>query len=132
MGNKIRADLVVCTVRMYLNLMFVGFDRSRWIQELDELDRIINENLEQILEQRRILASLDVGREADLIGEFLEELSRRAKCISQIASGCLRDHAANVCGTMQLRRRDYISVILCVRLGLNEAILFRASYGHRH
>lgn len=74
LGNKIRADLVVCTVRMYLNLMFVGFDRSRWIQELDELDRIINENLEQILEQRRILASLDVGREADLIGEFLEEL----------------------------------------------------------
>ena len=59
---------------MYVNLMFVGFDRSRWIQELDELDRIINENLEQILEQRRILASLDVGREADLIGEFLEEL----------------------------------------------------------
>ena len=54
--------------------MFVGFDRSRWIQELDELDRIINENLEQILEQRRILASLDVGGEADLIGEFLEEL----------------------------------------------------------
>ena len=74
MGNKIRADLVVCTVRMYVNLMFVGFDRSRWIQELDELDRIIDENLEQILEQRRILASLDVGREADLIGEFLEEL----------------------------------------------------------
>jgi hypothetical protein len=74
LGNKIRADLVVCTVRMYANLMFVGFDRSRWIQELDELDRIINENLEQILEQRRILASLDVGREADLIGEFLEEL----------------------------------------------------------
>ena len=59
---------------MYVNVMFVGFDRSRWIQELDELDRIINENLEQILEQRRILASLDVGREADLIGEFLEEL----------------------------------------------------------
>ena len=54
--------------------MFVGFDRSRWIQELYELDRIIDENLEQILEQRRILASLDVGREADLIGEFLEEL----------------------------------------------------------
>ena len=74
MGNKIRTDLVVCTVRMYVNLMFVGFDRSRWIQELDELDRIINENLEQILEQRRILGSLDVGREADLIGEFLEEL----------------------------------------------------------
>ena len=74
MGNKIRADLVVCTIRMYVNVMFVGFDRSRWIQELDELDRIINENLEQILEQRRILASLDVGREADLIGEFLEEL----------------------------------------------------------
>jgi hypothetical protein len=59
---------------MYENVMFVGFNRSRWIQELDELDRIIDENLEQILEQRRILASLDVGREADLIGEFLEEL----------------------------------------------------------
>jgi len=38
--------------------MFVGFDRTRWIQELDELDRIIDQNLEQILEQRRILASL--------------------------------------------------------------------------
>jgi hypothetical protein len=49
-GNEIRTDLVVCTVRMYVNLMFVGFDRSRWIQELDELDRIINENPEQILE----------------------------------------------------------------------------------
>ena len=72
--NEIRTDLVVCTVRMYVNVMFVGFDRSRWIQELDELDGIINENLEQILEQRRILGSLDVGREADLIGEFLEEL----------------------------------------------------------
>jgi len=38
--------------------MFVGLDRTRWIQELDELDRIIDQNLEQILEQRRILASL--------------------------------------------------------------------------
>lgn len=54
--------------------MFVGLNRSRWRQELDELDTIIDENLEQILEQRRKLASLDVGREADLIGEFLEEL----------------------------------------------------------
>jgi hypothetical protein len=59
---------------MYENVMFVGFNRSRWIQELDELDRIIDENLGQILEQRRVLASLDGGREADLIGEFLEEL----------------------------------------------------------
>ena len=33
---------------IYENAMFVGFDRSRWIQKLDELDRIINENLEQI------------------------------------------------------------------------------------
>jgi hypothetical protein len=54
--------------------MFVGFDRSRWIQELYELDRIIDQNLEQVLEQRRVLASLDVGREADLIIQFLEEL----------------------------------------------------------
>ena len=53
--------------------MFVGLDRTRWIQELDELDRIIDHNLEQILEQRRILASL-VGREADLVAEFLEVL----------------------------------------------------------
>jgi hypothetical protein len=53
--------------------MFVGLDRSRWIQELVELDRIIDQNLEQILEQRRILASL-VGREADLVAEFLEVL----------------------------------------------------------
>jgi hypothetical protein len=53
--------------------MFVGLDRTRWIQELDELDRIIDQNLEQILEQRRILASL-VGREADLVAEFLEVL----------------------------------------------------------
>jgi len=53
--------------------MFVGLDSTRWIQELDELDRIIDQNLEQILEQRRILASL-VGREADLVAEFLEVL----------------------------------------------------------
>jgi hypothetical protein len=54
--------------------MSVGFDRSRWIQELYELDRIIDQNLEHVLEQRRVLAILDVGREADLITEFLEEL----------------------------------------------------------
>ena len=74
MGNKIRADLVVCMTWMYENVMFVGFDRSRWIQELYELDRIIDQNREHVLEQRRVLASLDVGREADLITEFLEEL----------------------------------------------------------
>ena len=68
--GEIRADLVVCMVWMYENVMFVGFDRSRWIQELDELDRIIDQNLEQVLEQRRVLASLDVAREADLISEF--------------------------------------------------------------
>jgi len=34
---------------------------------------VIDQNLEQILEQRRILASL-VGREADLVAEFLEVL----------------------------------------------------------
>ena len=64
MGNKIRADLVVCMTWMYENAMFVGFDRSRWIHELYELDRIIDQNLEHVLEQRRVLASLDVGREA--------------------------------------------------------------------
>ena len=110
------------------NVMFVGFDRSRWIQELYELDRIIDQNLEQVLEQRRVLASLDVGREADLIGELLGELLSARKCISQIARGCLRDHAANLCGAMQPRRRDYFSVTL----GVREAILFRASYRHCH
>jgi hypothetical protein len=74
LGNKIRADLVVCMTWMYENVMFVGFDRSRWIQELYELDRIIDQNLEHVLEQRRVLAILDVGREANLITEFLEEL----------------------------------------------------------
>jgi hypothetical protein len=67
--------------QMYENAMFVGFDRSRWIHELYELDRIIDQNLEHVLEQRRVLASLDVGREADLITEFLEEpnLYRRSR-----------------------------------------------------
>ena len=73
MGNKIRADLVVCMTWMCENVMFVGFDRSRWTQELYELDRIIDQT-KHVLEQRRVLASLDVGREADLITEFLEEL----------------------------------------------------------
>jgi hypothetical protein len=54
--------------------MFLGLDRGRWIQELNELDRLTDENLEQVLEQRRVLASLDVGRKADLVTEFLEEL----------------------------------------------------------
>ena len=69
MGNKIRAGLVVCMTWMYENAMFVGFDRSRWIHELYKLDRIIDQNLEHVLEQRRVLASLDVGRDADLITE---------------------------------------------------------------
>jgi hypothetical protein len=75
--------------------MFVGFDRSRWIQELYELDRIIDQNLEHVLEQRRVLASLDVGREADLITEFLEELLSARQIYIADRGGCLGDCAAS-------------------------------------
>ena len=54
--------------------MFVGFDRSRRIQELDELDRLLDGNLEQVLEQRHVLATLCVGGKANLVTGFLEEL----------------------------------------------------------
>jgi hypothetical protein len=112
--------------------MFVGFDRSRWIQELDELDRIIDQNLEQVLEQRRVLASLDVAREADLISEFLEELLSARQIYIADRERLLRGSRCYACGATPPRRSDYISVTLGVRLGLNEAILFRASYRHRH
>jgi hypothetical protein len=58
----------------YENAMFVEIYRSRWMQELGELDRLIDKNLEQVLEQRYLLASLDDGREADLIEKFLQDL----------------------------------------------------------
>jgi hypothetical protein len=54
--------------------MFVEIYRSRWTQELGELDRLIDQNLEQVLEQRFLLATLDDGREADLIEKFLQDL----------------------------------------------------------
>ena len=54
--------------------MFVEIYHSRWMQELGELDRLMDKNLEQVLEQRYLLARLDVGREADLIEKFLQDL----------------------------------------------------------
>jgi len=54
--------------------MFVEIYRSRWTEELAELDRLIDRNLEQVLEQRYLLAGLDDGREANLIEKFLQDL----------------------------------------------------------
>ena len=54
--------------------MFVEIYRSRWTEELAELDRLIDRNLEQVLEQRNLLAGLDDGREANLIEKFLQDL----------------------------------------------------------
>jgi len=54
--------------------MFVEIYRSRWTEELAELDRLIDRNLEQVLEQRYLLAGLDDGSEANLIEKFLQDL----------------------------------------------------------
>jgi hypothetical protein len=72
--------------------MFVEIYHSRWMQELGELDRLMDKNLEQVLEQRYLLARLDVGREADLIEKFLQDLLSTRQIY--FARGCLRDHAA--------------------------------------
>jgi hypothetical protein len=58
----------------YENAMFVQIYGSRWTQELAELDRLLDQNLEQVLEHRCLLATLDDGREADLIEKFLQDL----------------------------------------------------------
>ena len=44
----------------YENAMFVEIYRSRWTQELGELDRLMDKNLEQVLEQRYL--SREFGR----------------------------------------------------------------------
>ena len=62
---------LVAFMLQYENAMFVEIYRSRWTQELGGLDRLLDQNLEQVLEQRVLLATLDDGREADLIGTFL-------------------------------------------------------------
>ena len=47
--------------------MFFGFHRSRCLQELAELDRLIDQNSESVLDAHYALAGLDHGREADLL-----------------------------------------------------------------
>ena len=71
--NKAGKKLVAFILE-YQKAMFVEIYRSRWTEELAELDRLIDRNLEQVLEQRYLLARLDVGREADLIEKFLQDL----------------------------------------------------------
>jgi hypothetical protein len=58
----------------YENAMFVQIYVSRWTQELAELDRLLDQNLEQVLEHRCLLATLGDGREPDLIEKFLQDL----------------------------------------------------------
>ena len=54
--------------------MFVEIYPNVWTQDLGELERLIDQNLEQILEQRFLLATLEDGRKADLLERFLQDL----------------------------------------------------------
>ena len=54
--------------------MISGFDSSRCLHELRELDRLIDENSVQVLEQRNILAHLHNGKEAEAVLKFLNDL----------------------------------------------------------
>ena len=71
--NKAGKKLVAFILE-YQKAMFVEIYCSRWTEELAELDRLIDRNLEQVLEQRYLLAGLDDGREANLIEKFLQDL----------------------------------------------------------
>jgi hypothetical protein len=68
-----RQKLVYFHVRVE-NEMFVEIYRNVWTQDLGELERLIDQNLEQILEQRFLLATLEDGRKADLLERFLQDL----------------------------------------------------------
>jgi hypothetical protein len=55
--------------------MFSRFDRSRYSQQLWELDRLIAEYSERVVEQRHALCRCaDHVGEAELIQKFLEDL----------------------------------------------------------
>jgi hypothetical protein len=55
--------------------MFFRFDRSRNLNQLADLDRLIAENSEQVLDQRHVLSRLsDHSQKAELVGKFLEDL----------------------------------------------------------
>jgi hypothetical protein len=55
--------------------MFSRFDRSRYSQQLWELDRLIAEYSERVVEQRHALCRYaDHVGEAELIQKFLEDL----------------------------------------------------------
>ena len=55
--------------------MFFCFDRSRNLNQLGDLDRLIAENSERILDQRHILSRLsDHSQKAELVRKFLEDL----------------------------------------------------------
>ena len=76
--NKAGKKLVAFILE-YQKAMFVEIYRSRWTEELAELDRLIDRNLEQVLEQRYLLAGLDDGREANLIEKFGDEYRQYMK-----------------------------------------------------
>jgi hypothetical protein len=55
--------------------MFSRFDCSRYLQQLGELDRLIDEYSERIGDQRHALSRLaDHVGEAELVQKFLEDL----------------------------------------------------------
>jgi hypothetical protein len=54
--------------------VFFRFNSSRRLQELIELEKLIDENSEQIAIQRNILAHIDDGKKAEPIQKFLEDL----------------------------------------------------------
>ena len=51
------------------------FDRSRNLNQLGDLDRLIAENSERILDQRHVLSRLsDHNQKSELVRKFLEDL----------------------------------------------------------
>jgi hypothetical protein len=51
------------------------FDRSRNLDQLGDLDRLIAEKSERILDQRHVLSRLsDHSQKAELVRKFLEDL----------------------------------------------------------
>ena len=59
--------------------MISGFDSSR----CRELDKLIDENSVQVVEQRNIPAHLHNGKEAETVPKFLNDLSRHANLYSR-------------------------------------------------
>jgi hypothetical protein len=102
-----------------------------WMQELGELDRLMDENLEQVPEQRYLLASLDDGREADLIEKFLQDLlSTRQNLFCRSRELACGITALNLLRLRKPRLLTKISATNDLGSGLPEVWLFAAVCRH--